>query len=121
MVPGVVEHPAVMVSEMAPRPVAGEAAAIDELSRRGFTDAFRIVDGELQVLRTGEMLQPEDLVVREVYRFEGVSDPDDMSIVFGVESTGFRGIVVDAFGAYADPAKTAVLAGVPIRRLSYVG
>lgn len=97
--------------------ILGEAAVLDDLGRRGFTDEFRVVDGRLRVLRTGEILRPENLVVREIYRFEGVSDPGDMAIIYAIESTtGVRGALVDAFGVYSDPAKTAALAGVPIRR-----
>jgi hypothetical protein len=63
------------------------------------------------------MLRPEDLVIREVHRFEGISDPDDMAVVYAIESTaGVQGALIDAFGVYADPAKAAVLADIPIRR-----
>ena len=85
-----------------------EATAIDELARRGFTDWFRVVEGNLRVLTTGKLLKPEDLVIREVYRFEGISDPDDMAIVYAIESsTGIRGTLIDAFDLYADPAAAA--------------
>jgi len=40
-----------------------------------------------------------------------------MSIVYALEgSDGTRGILVDAFGTYADPAVGAVLDGMRIRR-----
>jgi hypothetical protein len=92
------------------------ACVVDELTRRGFPEDFRAVDGRLQVVGTGERLRPEDLVILEYHRFEGISDPDDMAIVYGIESTtGARGTVVDAFGVYADPALSAVLRDVPIR------
>jgi hypothetical protein len=97
--------------------IVGESGAINELARRGFTDGFRVVHEGLQVLRTGKILQAQDLVIRDVYRFEGVSDPDDMSVVYALESTsGVLGTFIDAFGVYADPAKTAALAEIPIRR-----
>jgi len=93
-----------------------ELTTLDELARRGFADGFRVVDGNLRVLATGKLLRPDDLVIREVYRFEGISDPDDMAIVYAIESTtGIRGTLIDAFGVYADPAIAAALAAVPIR------
>jgi hypothetical protein len=93
------------------------AGAVDELTRRGFPENLRVADGRLQVVRTGERLRPEDLVIRAYYRFEGVSDPDDLAIVYGIESkSGLRGVLVDAFGVYADPALSAVLQDVPIRQ-----
>jgi len=93
------------------------ACAVNDLTRRGFPEDFRAVDGRLQVIGTGERFWPEDLVILEYHRFEGISDPDDMAIVYGIESaTGARGTVVDAFGVYSDPALSAVLRNVPIRK-----
>jgi hypothetical protein len=93
------------------------ACAVDDLTRRGFTEDFRVVDGRLRAIRAGETVRPEDLVIREYHRFEGVSDPDDMAIVYGVEArNGLRGTVVDAFGVYSDPDLGALMAHVPIRQ-----
>jgi hypothetical protein len=37
------------------------------------------------------------------YRFEGISNPDDMSILYAIEtSDGRRGTLVDAYGFYSD-------------------
>jgi hypothetical protein len=92
--------------------------AVEALARRGFTERFRVVDGRLRALSTGEVLRTEDLLIREYHRFEGISDPDDMAIVYALESTGgIRGTVADAYGVYADPAMSAVLDGVPIQEI----
>jgi hypothetical protein len=91
------------------------ASAIAELARRGFTADLRPVAGGLRAA-TGETLRARDLVIREVHRFEGVSDPDDMAVLYAIESTtGVRGTLADAFGVYADPATDAALRDVPIR------
>ena len=61
-------------------------------------------------------IRAEDLVIREVHRVEGVSDPDDMAIVYGIEGRrGLKATVVDAFGVYSDPALSALLERVAIR------
>ena len=53
-------------------------------------------------------------MIREFHRVEGVSDPDDMAIVYAIESkSGVRGTFADAFGVYADPA--AVFGAIPMR------
>jgi hypothetical protein len=94
-----------------------EASAIEQLEQRGFRDGFRVVGHRLQVLGTGKLLNPADLTIREVYRFEGICDPDDMAVVYAVDSSsGIQGTLIDAFGVYADPAKAAVLADISIRR-----
>lgn len=88
---------------------------VDELTRRGYTENFRAVEGGLQALGRKELFDPKDLVIRGYYRFEGTSDPDDMAIAYAIETTsGVRGILVDAFGVYADPTTTEVLKNVPI-------
>ena len=92
------------------------AEALDGLTRRGFSEHFRVADGGLQALGTGARFRPDDLVIREFHRFEGMSDPDDMAIVYAIEGKGgIRGTLADAFGVYSDPATGAVLKDVPIR------
>ena len=93
------------------------AEAVDGLARRGFAEGFRVAEGGLRALGTGERVRARDLVIRCFYRFEGISDPDDMAIVYAVESrSGLRGTLVDAFGTYADPALGAVLSAIPVIR-----
>jgi len=103
---------------MAAPPLTGYlsvAGAVDELGRRGFTEGLRVIDGGLRAIGTGEPVRTEDLVIREVYRFEGISDPDDMAIVYGIEGRrGLRATVVDAFGVYSDPALSALMEKVAI-------
>jgi len=93
------------------------ADAIEELTRRGFTEHFGVVGHALRALESGKAFRAEELLIREYHRFEGVSDPDDMSIVYAIESqTGTRGILVDAFGVYSNPVVSAFLKDVPIHR-----
>src|SRR6266850_6821530 len=81
------------------------ACAVDGLGRRGFTEGFRVVDGGLRAIGTGKTIRTEDLVIREFHRFEGISDPGDMAIVYGIEGKdGLKATVVNAFGVYSDPA-----------------
>ena len=92
------------------------ACAVDGAQVGGETPTRQIVDGTLRAA-TGEILQPRDLTIREIYRFEGVSDPDDMEVLYAIESAGgVRGTLADAFGVYADPATAVALRDVPIRR-----
>jgi hypothetical protein len=73
------------------------ACAVDGLTRRGFTEDFRAVDGRLRALGAGQTFAPADLVIREFHRFEGISDPDDMAILYAMESVnGVRGTLADA-------------------------
>jgi hypothetical protein len=95
------------------------AEAIDDLTRRGFTEQFSIVEGGLRAVGTGRTFPADELTVREYHRFEGVSDPDDTAIVYAIETrSGVRGTLVDAFGVYSNPSAGAALTHVPIRSTS---
>ena len=98
------------------------ASAVDDLARSGFREHFQIKAGKLLALDSGKTFNAPELVIRAYHRFEGVSDPDDMAIVYAIETqSGVRGTLVDAFGVYADPAVGAFLDGVPIRKAVQAG
>lgn len=93
------------------------AEAVDGLTKRGFAEQFRIEDGYLHGLETSETFPAADVIIREVHRFEGVSDPDNMAVVYAVETTnGIRGTLTDAFGVYSDPGMSEALDGAHISR-----
>ena len=65
---------------------------------------------------SGKAFRPEELTIVEHHRFEGASDPDDLSIVYGIESQdGTRGVLVDAYGIYANPELSGFLKKVKMR------
>ena len=92
-----------------------EAPATTALKRRGFTAEF-IVDSEmLRVAGSNQRFAPEDVTIRDYYRFEGTSDPSDMSVIYAIEANdGTRGTLTDAFGTYADPAIGAIIGRIPV-------
>lgn len=46
--------------------------------------------------------QPADLKIIKTYRFEGMSNPDDNSILYIIEANdGTKGFIVDSYGAYS--------------------
>ena len=83
---------------------------IEDLARRGFTDHFIVRGRKLVAIDAGRPFLPRDVVIREYHRFEGVSDPDDMAVVYALETReGTKGVLTDAYGAYSDPAVGAML------------
>jgi hypothetical protein len=91
--------------------------AIERFGREGFTDSFWVVDDGLRTLNGGKLFAPNDVMIRDFARFEGVSDPDDMAIVYAIESRGgARGTLVDAFGVYSSPLVADFLDDVPTRK-----
>jgi hypothetical protein len=90
--------------------------ALEDLQKRGFTANFGFLNNTFQALDSGKAFQAGDLTIVEHHRFEGVSDPDDMSVVYAIEAAdGTRGILVDAFGVYATPDLGAFLKDVRMR------
>lgn len=78
---------------------------LDAVSRRGFSEHFQVVGDRLRAVVSGKVFPADQVRVSEYYRFEGISDPDDMAILYAIETrSGLRGTLVDAFGVYADPA-----------------
>jgi hypothetical protein len=67
-------------------------------------------------VNSGRTFRAEDLTIVGHFRFEGVSDPDDSSIVYAIESDdGTRGIIADAFPIYAKRRLADFLTHEPIR------
>jgi hypothetical protein len=90
--------------------------ALEDLARRGFAANFEYADGALVAIDSGRRFQAEQLTIVEHHRFEGLTDPADMAVVYAIESRdGVRGIVVDAFGVYANPELGVFLGNVRIR------
>jgi len=84
--------------------------ALARLRERGFTAGFQPVADGLRDPESGKTFRAEDLRLVEFHRFEGATDPDDMAVVYAFDTrNGVRGVVVDAYGPYADPALGEVL------------
>ena len=87
--------------------------AINDLRTRGFSLDFNLKENCIICL--DDKFQPGDFEIAEVYRFEGETDPGDEAVVYAIESkTGQKGILVNAFGIYADPMSDEM-----IKKLSY--
>ena len=93
------------------------SGAINEFVDQGFTEHFGVRGDRLRGLESGMTFAAHEVVIRGFERFEGVSDPDDMSIVYAIETlSGVRGTLADAFGVYSSPLISAFINDVAIRR-----
>lgn len=74
------------------------------LNKEGYTADFTVADGRLHAMGNDKVTYtPEDVTIVDFYRFEGESNPDDMSILYVIEATdGVKGTMSSAFGTYAD-------------------
>lgn len=77
--------------------------ALQDLNARGFKIDFNLKPHCLECVALNLQLHPEDFEIMETYRFEGESSPDDNSVLYAIESKdGVKGILVDAYGTYAE-------------------
>jgi hypothetical protein len=79
------------------------SACVNDLQKRGYTTDLEVNERGLLSRVREEPLDPEKFTIDEFYRFEGTSDPADMSIVYAISSEefGIKGLIVNAFGTYA--------------------
>lgn len=76
---------------------------LNQLEEEGYQAQFRVEKGKLVDLTNNKKYKPRDVKAVNFYRFEGVSNPDDMSILYAIEtSDGSKGTLIDAYGLYSD-------------------
>lgn len=92
------------------------AGTVEQLRRQGYTASFEPCAHGLRAAGREKVYRADELSILESHRFEGVSDPDDLSVVYAIEAAdGTRGVLVDAFGAYADPEIARALRDIHVR------
>ena len=77
----------------------------NRLTKEGFTHDFNVTDGRLHTLdpNSPKSYTPDEVTIVDFYRFEGESNPDDMSILYAIEANdGVKGTISSAYGVYAD-------------------
>jgi len=103
---------------------SGLVDALNDLKARGYPGDFRVVSCDDSdedapcVLRSdtsGKTYKTGQLMIREHYRFEGPSNPDDMSVAYAIECEGGeKGVLVDAYGTYSSRRVGEFLRDIPI-------
>lgn len=87
---------------------------LNELRRSGMHVDLRIDENtRLKVNDHPGRYQPKDVRLMWTLRFEGQSNPDDMSILYGLKLPDGRvGILVDGYGPSSDPKVTTFIRAV---------
>lgn len=76
------------------------SVAIADLQNKGFTDDFNLVAEGIESKSLKKKWKAGELEVVKFYRFEGMSDPGDNTILYLIETNGGRkGLLVDVYGA----------------------
>jgi len=77
--------------------------ALAALREKGFVHDFNLESSQVVCKPLDLCLSPKEFEVVEFHRFEGMSNPSDSSVVYALESSdGVKGVLIDAYGAYAE-------------------
>lgn len=73
-----------------------------DLRKRGFATPFEVDEKGLYDKKFNKHYSPQDVTIVEHHRFEGDSDPEDMAVIYAIETNGDnKGVLIDAYGAYS--------------------
>ncbi|MFL5752020.1 MAG: hypothetical protein ACJ76F_01330 [Bacteroidia bacterium] len=85
----------------------------NKLFAEGFTENFVAKERGLEAPTTRKIYDPSEVKIVSFYRFEGESDPADNSILYAIETNdGVKGMLIDAYGPYANHHVTKFIAEV---------
>ena len=77
--------------------------ALDGLRQEGFTQDYNLKSDCLHCQPDNIELRPADFEIVGVYRFEGMTNPSDESVLYAIETrNGHKGVLVDAYGPYSE-------------------
>jgi hypothetical protein len=84
---------------------------IAALKNLGYTIDFNVRGDCLVCDRTKIQLSPDAFQIDKFYRFEGMSDPEDQSILYAISSPAHnvKGLLVNAYGVDADEYSSKVV------------
>ena len=77
------------------------SAAVDTLTKEeGYLEDFVAIENCIKALYSKKEYQPDELVIHKSYRFEGMTNPEDETVVFAIEaSDGTKGTLVMSYSA----------------------
>lgn len=84
--------------------------ALNDLISRGYTEDFNVDEDMMQDREKDIKMAVDEFEIDEFYRFEGESNPSDMSILYAISSEKFnlKGTLVSAFGTYSSNQNAAI-------------
>lgn len=76
---------------------------INDAVKKGYTENFEISGKKMITEDKKSSFTPENTVISDFFRFEGYSDPQDNAVLYLIHTDdGKKGILIDAYGTYAD-------------------
>lgn len=86
-------------------PTKHEINQIEAYQAKGYTASYQLKDGKLCDLETNKLYNVEDVNIDEEYRYEGMSNPSDLSILYILSmDDGSKGTLLLPYGPSGDGA-----------------
>lgn len=88
---------------------ASVSKALNKLKDKGFTYDFNINENDI-------LKHPENFFIRHIYQYEGESNPDDSSTVYGIVSKfGIKGVFVTGSSANSFSESSKIITRLEIK------
>src|SRR5438309_6507214 len=91
------------------------SAALEAMRENGYTEDFNLAENCL--ICNSQRFDADAFEIKEVYRFEGPTDPADEAVLYGIESnTGLKGVLVNSYGYQSESMSDAIARKLTIAR-----
>lgn len=92
---------------------------LKQYEAKGFTHSFRVAAGKLIDNTTKKSFTSNEIYILADHRFEGMSNPDDMSILYVIKTAdGSKGTFLAPYGATADNESAMFFKEIPKENIS---
>lgn len=92
--------------------------AINDLNKKGYKAEFTLKPDKIVIKKKDKSYGPDDFEIDEYHRFEGMTNPSDMSIVYAISTNdGTKGTLTEAYGAYGEKSSAEMVKKMDIRAL----
>lgn len=90
---------------------------LNRISAEGYFEEVKISGDDIFI--KDKKYTSDEIEIVKVYRFEGESNPDDMSALYLMDSKdGNKGILIDAYGTYSNPCFDRILKKIKLDNLN---
>lgn len=80
-----------------------ELSVIREFEEKGYTSNYKMIDGKFTDLENNLVLNSDEIIIIDQYRYEGMSNPSDLSILYILSVPGkSMGTLLLPYGPQAD-------------------
>lgn len=82
---------------------------MNRLNKEGFKEQFGLTSDGLKITSSGKTIAPSELTVKSRYRFDGMTNPDDESMLFALETKdGVKGTLVLSGDVHSEQNQSVV-------------